>query len=111
MSNTIFYSTDDNVVEGTVKVNGVPVVIASGSTVIAFVQDTGTTVKILNDITILEGDTGNDWPNGVIRGLFSDVNSAILAQYNDQKLILCVRITTGTVTQSYVETITAGKLL
>lgn len=111
MSNVIFYNTDDNSIEGTLVFDDVAEAIASGSTVIAFVQDIKASKKILDDITILETDDGNDWPNGVIKGIFSDSASAILAKYHEQRLLVCVRITTGTITQSFTETITAGKLL
>ena len=111
MSNIIFYSTDDNTVGGVVKVDDVPYPVPSGATVIAFIQTMNSTVKILDDITILESDSGNDWPNGVIEGIFTDAESLKLANYNEQRVRIVIRITVGDITQSFVETVTAGKLL
>lgn len=111
MSDINFYSSDDNAVEGTILVDGVYFPIASGSTVIAFIQDIGHTKKIINDITILETDDGNDWPLGEIKGIFSDSDSAALSAYDFKEVEVVVRITTGVITQSFVETVMANKLL
>ena len=111
MSNIVFNSSDDNVVEGTVTINSSSNTITTGSTVIAFVMDVDKTIKIIDDITINESDDGNDWANGIIKGYFTKVESAALAAYDNLPVLVCVQITISGFTETFTEIVIASKML
>lgn len=111
MSRIVYNSTDDNPVEGDIKINGSLQSIPTDSTIIAFVSDIDDTVKVIDDITINSTDDGNDWPNGRIKGYFPKSGSAALAAYDEQKVKINVRATIGGYTETFTKIIEAQKLL
>lgn len=111
MSNIIYNSTDDNPVEGTIYINGSIQVIPSGSTIIAYVADLARSTKIISDLTINEGDAGNDWTNGVIKGVFPKASCAALSSYDGKHVLVVVQVTIGGQTESFTKEVHANKLL
>jgi hypothetical protein len=111
MTSIVYNSSDDNPVEGVISIDGEVQEIPSDSTIIAYVADLGMTEKIINDITILEADEGNDWPNGKIKGIFSKAASAALATYDTENVVVCVQATINNHTESWIKTVEARKLL
>ena len=105
-----YNSTDDNPVEGVISINSEAFPIPPDSIVIAFVQELNTTTKIIDDIEILENDTGNDWENGKINGIFSKAASAALSAYHNTMVTVCVRATINGHTETWTKPVMAQHL-
>jgi hypothetical protein len=111
MTRIIYNSSDDNPVKGVIYINDEIQPIPSDSTILAYVSDLDRVTKIINDITISEADDGNDWANGVIKGVFSKAASAALAAYDGQIVLVVVQATIDGHTESWTKPIEARKLL
>lgn len=110
MTRLVYNSTDDNPVEGTISINRIVQPIPSGSTIIAFVQEVNAAIKIIDDISILESDDGNDWTIGKISGVFSKTVSATLSAYHNQLVLVCVRATINSHTETWTKPVLAREL-